>query len=61
MKKKRKNVKKIAEEILKLEKECQQGKNVQENTAKIEEITSTLSFVEMLMIDEYISKKFFDI
>lgn len=47
----------IAKQIVELEKECQLGKNVQENMAKIENIMSTLSLLDILEIDEYIMKK----
>jgi hypothetical protein len=48
---------KIANQIVELEKECQLGKNVKENMAKIENIMCTLSILDMLEIDEYITKK----
>ena len=48
---------KIANQIVKLEKECQLGKNVKENMAKIENIMCTLSILDILEIDEYIMKK----
>lgn len=57
---KNKKIKQIAEKILKLERECQEGKDVQENMAKIEKITSILSLEDMLEVDDYITKKFFD-
>lgn len=47
----------IAKQIVELEKECQLGKNVQENMAKIENIMSTLSLLDLLEIDEYIARK----
>lgn len=46
-----------AKQIVELEKECQLGKNVKENIAKIENIMSTLSIIDMMEIDEYIMKK----
>lgn len=48
---------KIANQIVELEKECQLGKNVKENMAKIENIMCTLSILDILEIDEYIMKK----
>ena len=47
----------IAKQIVELEKECQLVKNVQENMAKIENIMSTLSLLDLLEIDEYIARK----
>ena len=43
-----------------LEIECQQGRNVKENMAKIEEIMKNYSLLDMLKIDEYLTTKFFD-
>ena len=43
--------------ILKLEKECSLGNNVQNNLFKIEEIASSLSAEELIEIDEYIQRK----
>ena len=70
MKKKNKNkqtkspltiaLQKDAEKIYLLEIECQQGKNVKENMAKIEEIMKNYSLLDMLKIDEYLTTKFFD-
>ena len=70
MKKKNKNkqtksslttaLQKDAEKIYLLEIECQQGRNVQENMAKIEEIMKNYSLLDMLKIDEYLTTKFFD-
>ena len=47
----------VAKQIVELEKEGQLGKNVKENQAKIENIMSTLSLLDLLEIDEYIMKK----
>jgi TATA-box binding protein (TBP) (component of TFIID and TFIIIB) len=52
-----KRIKNIANKIANLEKEMLLGKNIQENQQKIENIVSTLSFEDMLEIDEYILKK----
>ena len=70
MKKKNKNkqtkfplttaLQKDAEKIYLLEIECQQGRNVKENMAKIEEIMKNYSLLDMLKIDEYLTTKFFD-
>ena len=70
MKKKNKNkqmksslttvLQKDAEKIYLLEIECQQGRNVKENVAKIEEIMKNYSLLDMLKIDEYLTTKFFD-
>ena len=70
MKKKNKNkhmesslttaLQKDVEKIYLLEMECQQGRNVKENMAKIEEIMKNYSLLDMLKIDEYLTTKFFD-
>ena len=70
MKKKNKNkqmksplttaLQKDAKQIYLLEIECQQGRNVKENMAKIEEIMKNYSLLDMLKIDEYLTTKFFD-
>lgn len=70
MKKKNKNkqmksflttaLQKDAEKIYLLEMECQQGRNVKENVAKIEEIMKNYSLLDMLKVDEYLTTKFFD-
>lgn len=49
-----------AKKIYELEIACQQGKNVKENMAKIEEIMKNYSLLEMLQVDEYLTTKFFD-
>ena len=54
---KKKNIKTIAEEIARLEKLCQSGTNLSENQAKLEQLVCSLSFQEMLAIDEYILEK----
>ena len=53
-------LKEVANKIYSLELECQEGKNVQENMTKIEEIMSSLSLTEVMQIDEYLNTKFFD-
>ena len=52
-----KDMKKIAEKIVELEKEMQLDKNVQKNEKKIENILLSLSFEEVLELDEYILKE----
>jgi hypothetical protein len=51
---KKENIKKLANEIARLEKECQSGNNISDAMRKIEQITYGLSIEEMLTIDEYI-------
>ena len=53
-------LKEVANKIYSLELECQEGKNVQENMTKIEEIMSSFSLTEVMQIDEYLTTKFFD-
>lgn len=55
--KKKKNIKTIANEIIKLEEQCQSGTNISENMDKIEQLIIGLSLKEMLEIDEYIMLK----
>lgn len=50
-------IKKLAEEIVKLELECQNGTNISRNMSKIEQLTRNLSLEEMLAIDTYIQEK----
>lgn len=57
MKDKNKKIKILAQKIVKLERECTLGNNVQENMKEIQNITDSLSLEEMLQIDEYITKK----
>ena len=54
-----KKLKELAEQISKLEKECQLGNNIQENTNKIEQLIQSLSLEEMLEIDTYIMNEKF--
>lgn len=51
---KKKALRKRAQEIWELEKECQLGKNVQENMEKMYILMSTLSLEELVAIDDYI-------
>lgn len=55
----RKNIKKIARDIVKLEKLCQAGKNIEENKEKIKQAIEGLTLDELLKIDTYIQKKKF--
>lgn len=50
-------IKKLAEEIVKLELKCQNGTNISKNMSKIEQLTRNLSLEEMLAIDTYIQEK----
>ena len=50
-------LKEVANKIYSLELECQEGKNVQENQQKIENIMSSLSFEDVLLLDDYIQRK----
>ena len=50
-------IKKLAEKIVKLELECQNGTNICKNMSKIEQLTRNLSLEEMLAIDTYIQEK----
>lgn len=52
-----KYIKLVAQKIAKAEKELLLGKNVQENQQKIEKIMSSLSFEDVLLLDDYIQRK----
>ena len=54
---KKKNIKKLAREVARLEKECQSGNNVSKNMNKIEQLIQGLSLEDMLAIDNYILEK----
>ena len=54
-----KKLKELVEQIIKYEKECQLGNNVQENVSKIEQLIQSLSVEEMLAIDAYITNENF--
>ena len=54
-----KKLKELTEQIIKYEKECQLGNNVQENMSKIEQLIQSLSLEEMLAIDAYITSENF--
>ena len=49
-----KKLKKVAEQLFKLEQECQLKNNIQENMNKMEQLIQTLSIEELLIIDDYI-------
>ena len=49
-----KKLKKVAEQLYKLERECQLKNNIQENMNKMEQLIQTLSIEELLIIDDYI-------
>jgi len=52
-----KYIKLVAQKIVKAEKEILLGENVQENQQKIENIMSSLSFEDVLLLDDYIQRK----
>ena len=49
-------LKEVAQKILELEQECQQGINVSENISSIEKLVSKFSVSDLLKLDEYISE-----
>lgn len=52
--KKEKKLKRVASELATLEKQCQDGINVQENMSKMARMIEEFSLEELLMLDEYI-------
>ncbi len=56
-----KKLNKIAEQVMQLEQECQQGINISENLEKMEELMQDLSLEELLQMDEILNKKFLTI
>ena len=56
---KNENIKTIAENIIKLEMQCQSGTNVSKNLIKMEQLVKGLSLEELLAIDDYIMTKKF--
>lgn len=52
-----KHIKILAQKIVEAEKEILLGKNVQKNQQKIENIVSSLSFEDMMIMDEFIYEK----
>lgn len=55
--KNKQNIKAIANSIVTLEKQLQLGEDVKENQKKIEDIISSLSIEDMLLIDDYIMEE----
>ena len=53
-----KKIKNIANQIIELEQECQQGINVSENLKKMDKLMKNLSFKELLELNEIVEKKF---
>lgn len=55
---KKEKLEQLALKIISLEEECQQNKNVEKNLIEMEKLTMTLSLEDMLAIDEYITKNY---
>ena len=55
--KRNKRLKILAQKIVKAEREILEGKSVQENKDKIQNIMGSLSLTEALELDEYIHRK----
>lgn len=53
-----KKIKQIAEEIILLEQECQQGINISENLQKMEKLMENLPLKDILKLNEIIEKNF---
>lgn len=53
-----KKLQEIAEQIISLEQECQQGINISENLKKMEELMKDLPFEEILELNEILEKNF---
>lgn len=53
-----KNIKIIAQKIIKLEKELSLGRNTKENQEEIEKMILSLPFEDVLLLDEYIQKNY---
>lgn len=53
-----KKIKQIAEEIILLEQECQQGINISKNLQKMEELMENLPLKDILKLNEIIEKNF---
>ena len=51
---KKEKLKEVAKIIAELEKECQMGKNVQENMSKIDELVTQFDITDLLLLDEFI-------
>ena len=55
--KSKEELQKLANEIIKLEKECQKGKNISKNTLKINEIAKDLNLTEIFQLTELIEEQ----
>lgn len=53
-----KNLKEIAEQIVLLEQECQQGINISENLEKMDNLMKNIPFDKLLELNEILEKKF---
>ena len=53
----KKELKKLAKTIIKLEKECQLGHSTDINMNKMLELMADLSFEELIYVDNYIQSK----
>lgn len=53
-----KNLKEIAEQIVLLEQECQQGINISENLEKMEKLMKDIPFDALLELNEILEKNF---
>ena len=53
-----KNLKEIAEQIVLLEQECQQGINISENLEKMEKLMEDVPFDALLELNEILEKNF---
>lgn len=51
---KKEKLKEVAKIIAELEKECQMGKNVQENMSKMDELVTQFDITDLLLLDEFI-------
>ena len=51
---KKEKLKEVARIIAELEKECQMGKNVQENMSKMDELIKQFDIPDLLLLDEFI-------
>lgn len=51
---KKEKLKEVARIIAELEKECQMGKNVQENMSKMDELVTQFDITDLLLLDEFI-------
>ena len=53
----KKNIENLAEDIMRLEKDYQLGKNASETLERVTQIASSLTLEEMIEIDNYIMEK----